>query len=68
MVQIIEIIWEIFGGGAVVLFVCSGFFFFISRDKPDRIAKAKMFFIWSVVFVVMAIVAYSVVKIFQAIF
>jgi len=63
----IDIIW-ITGGVSIILFIISAIFFLISGDFTKRLSISKKFFIAGAVINILAIIAYSVIKIFQLIF
>ena len=58
--KIKSLMWLVFGGIAVIMFVIAGVLFVTAGGAPEKIATARSAFIWGVVGVVVAIVAYSI--------
>jgi len=62
--QIIDIvlnfIWPIFAGFAVIMFLVAGFLFLTSQGDPGRVATARLAVLWGVVGVVVGLVAFSI--------
>ena len=45
-VNVLDIVWKIFAGLAVMLFIASGFMFLSAQGKPDGIERAKQAVVW----------------------
>lgn len=60
---IISFLWQFFVGLAVIMFIIAGILFLTSNGAPDKITQARNAFIWGVVGVIVAIVAFSIVAI-----
>ncbi|MBX4200790.1 hypothetical protein KW786_01535 [Candidatus Parcubacteria bacterium] len=62
--QIIDIvlnfIWPIFGGFAVIMFLIAGFLFLTSQGDPAKVATARQAVLWGVVGVVVGLIAFSI--------
>ena len=56
-------IWWIFAFVAIIMFIIAGFLFLTAGGDPDRVAKARNAFLWGVIGVVVAILAYSILRI-----
>lgn len=56
-------IWIIFGTLTVVFFVIAGILFLTAQGAPEKLKIARSAFIWGVVGVIVAIVAYSIIAI-----
>lgn len=63
MGSIITFVWQFFAGLAVIMFIVAGVQFLSSTGDPAKITQARNAFIWGVVGVVVAIVAFSIVTI-----
>src|SRR5438477_291015 len=64
---IIDFIWPIFGGVAILMLIFSGFLFLTAAGDPGRISTAKKAFIWAVIGIVVGVGAYSAVNIIASI-
>ena len=58
-----DFMWLIFGGIAVVCFVVAGIQFMTAGGAPEKIQAARSSFIWGIAGVVVAIIAFSIVKV-----
>ena len=58
-------LWMIFAAVAIVCFIIAGLLFMTSSGAPDKLAKARSAFMWGIVGVVVAIIAYSIVVILE---
>jgi len=58
-------LWVIFTGIAVILFVFAGILFLTAQGRPEELTRAKQAFLWGVVGVVVAILAFSIIKIIE---
>lgn len=63
MGKIITYVWQFFAGLAVIMFIVAGIMFITSSGDPSKITTARNAFIWGVVGVIVAIVAFSIVQI-----
>ena len=57
------LIWTIFGLLVVISFIVAGILFLTANGAPEKIATARSSFMWGVVGIIVAIVAYSIVTI-----
>lgn len=64
---IINFVWQFFAGLAVIMFIVAGIQFLSSNGDPAKITAARNAFIWGVVGIVVAIVAFSIVTIISGI-
>jgi len=53
------VVWPVFVGGIVVMFLYSGFLFLSSEGDPTKLSKAKMSVLWAVVGIIVGILAFS---------
>ena len=64
IVQIINIIlnflWPIFAGFAVIMFLIAGFMFLTSQGDPSKVDTARQAVLWGVVGVVVGLIAFSI--------
>jgi len=58
--------WTVFGGLAVIMFVVAGIMFLTAQGDPEKVKSARNAFIWGVVGVVVAIMAYSIISIVES--
>jgi uncharacterized membrane protein len=63
-----NLLWQIVAIVALVLFVVAGIMFMTAQGDPTKVATARMFVLWGVVGIVVALLAYSIVKIVGAFF
>ena len=47
--QITTIMWVVFGGIAVIMFVTAGILFLTAMGQPEKVQAARSAFIWGVV-------------------
>lgn len=57
--SILTLLWPIFFGIAIIMFVIAGFTFVIANGEPEKIKIARNAIIWGVVGVVVAVLAFS---------
>lgn len=57
---ILNLIWPIFIGFAVIMFIVAGFFFIKAQGEPDELKTARDFLIWGVVGVAVAVMAFTI--------
>jgi len=60
MVSILQIIWPIFIGVSIFMFLISGFLFLTARGEPNRLQLARSSLIWGIVGVIVGILAFSI--------
>jgi hypothetical protein len=65
--KIESFMWIVFGGLAVIMFVVSGILFLVAQGDPEKVQTARASFIWGIVGVVVAIVAYSIIAIISSV-
>jgi hypothetical protein len=63
--SIINVIWQIFFGLSIVMFIIAGIDFLTARGDPVKIATAEKFVVWGVIGIVVAIIGFSIVTIVQ---
>ncbi|HQK63526.1 MAG TPA: hypothetical protein PLF16_00045 [Candidatus Staskawiczbacteria bacterium] len=61
----INLIWLTLGGIAGILFLLALLVFLASGDSPEKLNTAKLFFIWAIVLIILAVSFYSVVKVIE---
>jgi len=61
--KITDFVWKVFALFALVLFVIAGMLFLMSRGDPDKVKTARTAFVWGIVGIVLALLAYSIVRI-----
>lgn len=60
---IITFVWQFFAGLAVIMFIVAGVQFLSSSGDPNKITLARNAFIWGVVGIIVAVVAFSIVDV-----
>jgi hypothetical protein len=65
MSGIAKLAWEFFAGLAVVMFVFAGVMFLTSTGDPGKIKTARDAFLWGVVGIIVAILAFSITTIIK---
>jgi len=60
MVALMNLIWPIFFGLAVIMFIVAGGMFLTARGEAGQIATARMAVVWGVVGVIVGILAFSI--------
>jgi len=63
---ILNVMWVVFVVIAVVMFVVAGILFVSSQGSPEKVATARQSFIWGIVGVVVAIIAFSIIAIVES--
>jgi len=63
--NVLDFVWMLFAGLAVILFIAAGLLFLMAQGKPEGVERAKAAVIWGTVGVIVAIVAFSIVTIMQ---
>ena len=56
-------LWIVFTAIAVIMLVIAGILFLTAQGNPEQVSKARSAFLWGVVGVVVAIIAYSIIAI-----
>ena len=54
-----RVVWPIFLGLVIIMFIYAGVLFLTARGEPERITKARKAIIWATVGIVVAFVAFS---------
>ncbi len=62
---ILNLVWPLFIGFAVVMFLIAGFMFVVAQGDPKKVGDARMFVLWGVVGVAMGVLAFSLPFIIQ---
>lgn len=62
---ILNLIWPIFIGFAVIMFIIAGFYFISAQGEPDGVAKARSFLIWGTVGVAVGVIAFTIPYVVQ---
>ncbi len=57
------IVWPIFVGAVVIMFVWAGFLFVTANGDPTKISTARKAVLWAVVGVVVGLVAFSIINV-----
>ena len=57
---VLNFIWPIFAGFAVLMFLLAGFLFLTSQGEEDKIDQARQAVLWGVVGVVVGLLAFSI--------
>jgi hypothetical protein len=60
------VFWQIFGLMAIIMFLIGGIEFLVSQGDPEKIQKARSFFMWGVVGVAAALLGYSLIYIINS--
>ena len=63
--SIVSVIWKIFVGIAVIMFMVAGIKFLTSYGDPEKIKEARRFVIWGSIGIVVAIMGYSIVQVLK---
>ena len=66
-VIIYGLMWPIFGGFAVVMFIYAGFLFLTAQGEPSKLSSARNAIIWGVVGVAVGLLSSSIPWIVQSI-
>ena len=62
---ILNFIWPIFIGFAVIMFIIAGFYFISAQGEPEGVGKARQFLIWGVVGIAVGVVAFTIPYVVQ---
>jgi uncharacterized BrkB/YihY/UPF0761 family membrane protein len=63
--KILNPVWEVFVGFAVIMFVFAGILFLSSSGEPEKIKTARNAVLWGVVGIVVGILAFSIMTIIK---
>lgn len=63
--RLLNFIWPIFIGFAVIMFIVSGFLFLSANGDPGKISTARHAVLWGIVGVIIGILAFSIPYIIQ---
>lgn len=63
MDSIAALMWVVFGGIAVIMFVIAGIYFLTAQGNAEKLHTARASLYWGIAGVIVAIVAYSIVSI-----
>jgi hypothetical protein len=66
MSGIVTIVWVFFTGLAVIMFIFAGMMFLTSGGDPGKIKSARDAFLWGVVGIIVAILAFSITTIIKS--
>jgi hypothetical protein len=61
--NILNFIWPIFVGVAILMFIYAGFMFLTANGEPGKVATARHALVWGIVGVLVALLAFSLVTI-----
>ncbi|OGZ64036.1 MAG: hypothetical protein A3A98_03775 [Candidatus Staskawiczbacteria bacterium RIFCSPLOWO2_01_FULL_40_39] len=61
------VLWPIFGGLVIVMFIYAGILFVTAQGDPSKISTARKAVLWAVVGIIVAFVAFSAVKLMREI-
>lgn len=65
MSGIASLAWQFFAGLAVVMFVFAGVLFMTAMGDPGKVSTARNAFLWGVVGIIVAILAFSITSIIK---
>ncbi len=57
---VLNFIWPLFVGFAVLMFIVAGFQFLTAQGDPSKVDQARMSVLWGVVGVVVGVIAFSI--------
>ena len=57
------VVWPVFFGAAILMLIYSGLLFVTAQGDPSKITNARRAFLWAIVGIVVAIIAFSAVQI-----
>ncbi|OGZ69451.1 MAG: hypothetical protein A3D44_03445 [Candidatus Staskawiczbacteria bacterium RIFCSPHIGHO2_02_FULL_42_22] len=58
--KVLNFIWPIFVGFAVIMFVVAGFLFLTAAGEATKVASARQAILWGIIGVVVGILAFSI--------
>ncbi len=56
---LLYVIWQIFIGGAIIMFILAGFDFFTAGGEPAKLHTARMNLMWGIVGLMVALLSFS---------
>jgi hypothetical protein len=62
---ILNFIWPVFIGFAVIMFIIAAFYFITAQGEAEKVAEARQFIIWGVVGVAVGILAFTLPYVVQ---
>lgn len=62
-----NIVWPIFAGAVVIMFLYAGFLFLSATGKPEKLTKAKVALLYAMIGVVVGILAFSAQNIIKGV-
>lgn len=65
--RVTDLLWTIFAGLVVVMFIIVGFLYLTSRGEPGKIQTANKALIWTIIGIAVGILAYSAYNIIYGI-
>lgn len=65
---IVRAVWIVFTVIVIIAFVMAGILFLTAAGQPEKIATARMAFLWGVAGVVVGILAYTMITVVTSIF
>jgi hypothetical protein len=68
LLAILDLVWYIFFGVAVIMFILAGIQFLTARGDPGKIATARNAVIWGTIGVFVGILGFSIVEIIKVAF
>ena len=66
--KIVNAVWIVFTVIVIVMFVIAGILFLTASGNPEKVAQARMAFLWGVAGVVVGILAYTMINVVKSIF
>ena len=64
-IKILNFIWPVFIGFAIIMFIVAGFFFLTANGEPGKLSTARTSVIWGIVGVAVGVIAFSIPYIIQ---
>lgn len=58
--RVLGIVWPVFIGFAIIMFIVAGFFFLKAQGEPAEVKTAQKALLWGVVGVIVGILAFSI--------
>lgn len=63
LANVAKLVWQLFAGIAIIMFVVAGILFLTSAGDPGKVATARQAVIWGVIGIIVAILAFSILQI-----
>jgi len=57
---ILDFIWPLFAGFAVIMFIVAGFLFLTAQGDPEKVNQARQATLWGTIGVVVGLIAFSI--------